>query len=117
MKTNMGTMLIDKLLWACVKQGASELYVRAGQPPLLRVQGQLQGLESKALTPADTHLLMECITPYRHQQEFHHAGNTEFEFGFGEASRFRVSVMRARGVVDMLLRQISMNELNSHEQG
>src|SRR5205085_1935696 len=37
----MGTILIDKLLSACVKQGASRRHITGGQPPALRLHGRV----------------------------------------------------------------------------
>ena len=59
----MGTILIDKLLSACVKQGASDLHITTGQPPVLRLHGRVQKLKTKVLEPADTQALMKSITP------------------------------------------------------
>jgi len=113
----MGTILVDKLLAATVKQEASDLHITVGQPPVLRVHGRLQRLKTKVLEPADTTSLMKSITPERCQQEFQETGSTDFGFAFGEAARFRVSVFRQRGNVAMVLRQIpvelwTMDQLN-----
>src|SRR5215208_2895243 len=112
----MGTILIDKLLSACVKQGASDLHITVGQPPVLRLHGRMQKLKTKVLESADTQALMKSITPDRCQQEFQETGSTDFGFSFGDAGRFRVSVFRQRGSIAMVLRQIpekmwSMDEL------
>ena len=61
----MGTILIDKLLSACVKQGASDLHITVGQPPVLRLHGRMQKLKTKVLEAADTVALMKSITPDR----------------------------------------------------
>jgi twitching motility protein PilT len=113
----MGTILIDKLLSACVKQGASDLHITTGQPPVLRLHGRMQKLKTKVLEPADTVALMKSITPDRCQAEFQETGSCDFGFSFGDAARFRVSVFRQRGHIAMVLRQIpikmwSMEELN-----
>ena len=113
----MGTILIDKLLSACVKQGASDLHITVGQPPVLRLSGRMTKLKTKVLEPADTQALMKSITPDRCQQEFQETGSCDFGFSFGDAARFRVSVFRQRGNIAMVLRQIplkmwSMDELN-----
>src|SRR3990172_12694532 len=102
----MGTILIDKLLSATIKQGASDLHISVGQPPVLRIHGRLQRLKTKILEPGDTVALMKSITPDRCQQEFQETGSTDFGFAFGDAARFRVSVFRQRGNVSMVLRQI-----------
>lgn len=107
----MGTILIDKLLSAQVKQGASDLHITVGQPPVLRLHGRMQKLKTKVLEPADTMGLMKSITPDRCQQEFQETGSTDFGFAFGEQARFRVSVFRQRGHVAMVLRQIPVDLL------
>ncbi|MCG8448198.1 MAG: type IV pilus twitching motility protein PilT [Pirellulales bacterium] len=102
-------MLIDKLLSAQVKQGASDLHITVGQPPVLRMHGRMQKLKTKVLEPADTMGLMKSITPDRCQQEFQETGSTDFGFAFGDQARFRVSVFRQRGNVALVLRQIPVD--------
>lgn len=113
----MGTILIDKLLSAQVKQGASDLHITVGQPPVLRLHGRLQKLKTKVLEPADTMALMKSITPDRCQQEFQETGSTDFGFAFGDQARFRVSVFRQKGNVAMVLRQIPVNLLSMEQLG
>jgi len=113
----MGTLLVDKLLAATIKQGASDLHITVGQPPVLRIHGRLQRLKTKVLEPADTTALMKSITPDRCQQEFQETGSTDFGFAFGEAARFRVSVFRQRGNVAMVLRQIPLELWSMDELG
>jgi twitching motility protein PilT len=105
----MGTILIDKLLSAQVKQGASDLHITVGQPPVLRLHGRMQKLKTKVLDAADTMGLMKSITPDRCQQEFQETGSTDFGFAFGDQARFRVSVFRQRGNVAIVLRQIPVD--------
>lgn len=105
----MGTILIDKLLSAVVKQGASDLHITVGQPPVLRLSGRMQKLKTKVLEESDTMGLMKSITPERCQQEFTETGSTDFGFAFGEQARFRVSIFRQRGKVAMVLRQIPVD--------
>lgn len=111
----MGTILIDKLLSAQVKQGASDLHITVGQPPVLRLHGHLQKLKTKVLEPADTMGLMKSITPDRCQQEFQETGSTDFGFAFGDQARFRVSVFRQRGNVAMVLRQIPVDLMSMED--
>ena len=113
----MGTILIDKLLSAQVKQGASDLHISVGQPPVLRLHGHLQKLKTKVLEPADTIGLMKSITPERCQQEFQESGSTDFGFAFGDQARFRVSVFRQKGNVSMVLRQIPVNLMSMDDLG
>jgi len=102
----MATVLIDKLLEACVKQGASDIHITTGQPPVFRLHGRLRRLETKDLEADDTVALMKSITPERCQRELQEMGSADFGFAYGEAARFRVSVFKQRGHIAMVLRQI-----------
>lgn len=113
----MGTILIDKLLSAQVKQGASDLHISVGQPPVLRLHGHMQKLKTKILEPADTMALMKSITPERCQQEFQETGSADFGFAFGDQARFRVSIFRQKGNVSMVLRQIPVNLMSMDQLG
>jgi twitching motility protein PilT len=111
----MGTILIDKLLQAAVKQGVSDIHITVGQPPVFRVDGRMRRLETKTLDAEDTVALMKSITPDRCQQELQEVGGSDFGFAFGDLARFRVSVFKQRGNVAIVLRQIP-NKILSFEQ-
>jgi twitching motility protein PilT len=108
-------ILIDKLLAAAVKQGASDIHIATGQPPVFRLHGRMRKLETKTLEPEDTVALMKSITPERCQRELQENGSTDFGFAFGDLARFRVSVFKQRGNVGLVLRQIP-NKLLTLEQ-
>ncbi len=113
----MGTILIDKLLQACVKQGASDIHITVGQPPVFRLHGRMRKLETKILGAEDTVALMKSITPERCQRELQEIGSTDFGFAFGELARFRVSVFKQRGNTAMVLRQIPNDKLTMEQLG
>ncbi len=102
----MATVLIDKLLEACVKQGASDIHITTGQPPVFRLHGRLRRLETKTLESEDTVALMKSIAPERCQRELQEAGSSDFGFAYADKARFRVSIFKQRGDIAMVLRQI-----------
>jgi twitching motility protein PilT len=111
----MATVHIDRLLETCIKQGASDIHLVTGRPPVLRLHGGLRSLDTKILEPDDTVALMKSITPDRNQQELQEEGTTDFGFAFGKLGRFRVSVFRQRGHLSLVLRLIP-NEFFTFEQ-
>ena len=113
----MATILIDKLLQACVKQGASDIHIVVGQPPVFRLHGRLRKLETKTLEPDDTVALMKSIAPERSQRELQEKGSADFGFAFGDLARFRVSIFKQRGHVSMVLRQIPNTMLTPAQLG
>jgi twitching motility protein PilT len=102
----MSTVNMDRLLQACVSQGASDIHLTVGRSPVLRIDGRLRNLETKILEPDDTTALMKSITPDRNQQELQEEGGTDFGFAFGDEGRFRVSVFRQKGNISIVLRLI-----------
>jgi len=110
-------ILIDKLLQACVKQGASDIHITVGQPPVFRVHGRLRRLETKVLEPADTVALMKSIAPDRCQRELQEGGTSDFGFAFHDVARFRVSIFKQRGNIAMVLRQIPTDKLDPTKLG
>ena len=106
----MASLQIDKLLNACIRQGASDIHITTGQPPTFRLHGRMRRLETKVLEADDTVSLMKSIAPERCQRELQEAGTSDLGFAFGEAGRFRVSIFKQRGDIGMVLRLIP-NEL------
>ena len=111
----MATVHIDRVLETCIKQGASDIHLVVGRPPVLRLHGSLRSLETKILEPDDTVALMKSITPERNQQELQEEGTTDFGFAFGDAGRFRVAIFRQRSNLSLVLRLIP-NALMTFEQ-
>ncbi len=113
----MSTIHIDRLLETVFKQGASDLHLSVGRPPVIRLHGHLRSLETKVLAPEDTVALMKSITPERNQQELQEEGGTDYGFSFGDGARFRVSVFMQKGNVSMVLRLIPSKLLTFEQIG
>jgi twitching motility protein PilT len=113
----MATIIIDKLLQTVVNRNASDLHITVGQPPVIRVDGHLQRLDTKVLEPDDTMALMKSVAPDRCIQELQEVGGADFSFAFGDAARFRVSIFKQRGSVAMVLRQIPTKLMNFRKLG
>ncbi len=113
----MATVNMDRLLHACVAQGASDIHLVVGRSPVLRIDERLRSLETKVLEPDDTVALMKSITPDRNQQELQEEGGTDFGFAFGDEGRFRVSVFRQKGNISLVLRLIPSKIMTFEEIG
>ena len=88
---------MSDLLQLVVAEGASDLHIRVGAPPTIRVHGILHRVEGPALKPEDTEELMRSITSEEHIQSTRERGGADFGFAFGDAARFRVSVFKEKG--------------------
>ncbi|MCX7872491.1 MAG: type IV pilus twitching motility protein PilT [Verrucomicrobiae bacterium] len=106
---------MSDLLQLVVEEGASDLHIRVGVPPVIRVHGILHRVDGPPCKPEDTEELMRSITSDDHIQAVREKGTTDFGFAFGELARFRVSVFKERGNFGLVLRQIP-NKLLTLEQ-
>ncbi|MHC4757508.1 MAG: type IV pilus twitching motility protein PilT [Planctomycetota bacterium] len=113
----MATVNMDRLLQACVSQGASDIHLVVNRPPVLRMDGRLRSLETKVLEPDDTVALMKSITPERNQQELQEEGGTDYGFAFGDQARFRVAIFRQKGNITLVLRLIPTKIMTFEEIG
>jgi len=102
----MNAELIDTLLHVVVRRKASELHLAAGQPPVLRIDGRMKRLKTKALEAEDTVSLMKRIAPERSQKELQEEGRSDFGFAFGDLARFRVSLFKQKELVGMVIKSV-----------
>jgi len=110
-------MDIERLLDATVKHDASDLHLRVGAPPKLRLQGKLRGLGNQILTPEDTLSAAKSITSDAHMQELDEVGTTDFGLSFRDLARFRVCVFRHEGHTGVVMRQIPNKMMSFDEIG
>src|SRR5215218_10810949 len=108
---------MSDLLQLMVSEGSSDLHIRVGLPPVIRVHGILHRVEGPPLRPEDTEELMRSITSEDHIQHVRERGGADFGFAFGEAARFRVSVFKEKGNFAMVLRQIPSKLLTMEQIG
>ncbi len=106
-----------ELLQLVIDEGASDLHIPVGSPPVLRLHGGLTPLDTDPLKPEDTEHLMKSITSEANQKKLQEEGGVDFGFAFGEQARFRVSVFRQKGSTGMVLRTISNTLLSLEDIG
>ncbi|HEX7174531.1 MAG TPA: type IV pilus twitching motility protein PilT [Pyrinomonadaceae bacterium] len=109
---------INDLLKTATQSGASDLHVKAGSQPFMRVSGELRALaETPRLTQEDTLDMAFSIMSNRQKQHFKEASEVDIAYGVTGLGRFRVNIFQQRGTVGMVLRVIpdrmrSMTELS-----
>ena len=71
------------LLQLVIDEGASDLHLPVGSPPVLRLHGDLTPLDTDPMVPEDTERLMKAITSEVNQQKLQEDGGVDFGFAFG----------------------------------
>src|SRR3984957_9913430 len=107
-----GQFNFKAILQEMIRNNASDLHLKVGRPPTLRVQGALAPMVHAAMRPEDLKSLAEQVMTPRQVKEF--AENKEGDFGIGVQGigRFRVNVYQQRGTIAYALRSIPYQTSN-----
>jgi len=98
---------IDSALRTLVERQGSDLHVKVGVPPTVRLHGELAQLEGyQPLSPEETEKALRDIAESRSLEEFDSSGEADFSYSIPGLSRFRVNAFRQRGSVSIVCRAI-----------
>ncbi len=98
---------IDDLLRGVTSCGASDLHVKAGSFPVVRINGELRPVAgAPRLSQDDTLDLAFTMMSNRQKQRFKECSEADIAYGVPGVGRFRVNVFQQRGTVSMVLRVI-----------
>lgn len=89
-------MDITQLLAFGVEQGASDCHLSAGEPPMIRIHGDLKKLDHSPLTKEEVHALVYDIMNDAQRKAFEETHECDFSFEMGAVARFRVNVFMQR---------------------
>jgi len=101
------TVKIDDLLRGATACGASDLHIKAGSFPVMRVDGELKPVtNAPRLTQDDTLDMAFSMMSNRQKQRFKEISEVDIAYGLSGVGRFRANVFQQRGTVSMVLRVI-----------
>jgi twitching motility protein PilT len=89
-------MDITELLTFASAEGASDLFLSSGEPPMLRIHGDVKRLEHAALTPEQAHDMIFDIMNDNQRRLFQEKRDLDFSFELGDVARFRVNAFVQR---------------------
>jgi len=100
-------MEIERLLRMVVEEHASDLHLKVGSPPVLRIDGILVPKEDlPQLTAKDVEILFEQVTTIEQRHMFVRDLELDFAYGVHGLGRFRVNVLQQRGTLSLAFRAI-----------
>lgn len=99
-------MRVIDLLQYSVDQGASDLHLKAGNFPHIRIDGRLEVAPFDRLTPEDTEAFAFELMPERRAAQFRETNEADFGYALEGVGRFRVNVFRQRDRVGIAIRRI-----------
>jgi twitching motility protein PilT len=100
-----------------VQRNGSDLLLKVGRAPTVRLNGELTSLEMQPLKPEDLKLLAEQIMTPRQVKEFAEKKEADFAIGVPGVGRFRTNIYQQRGTLAFAFRAIpyevkTVKELN-----
>jgi len=102
-----GEPQLDKYFRAAIKTQANDLHLKVGQPPKLRLYGELKNTTGDILTAQRMEeMVFEIMSPTQ-REHFQKNGTLDFAHEVGGENRFRVNVFRQRGVISLVGRRVS----------
>ncbi|HZP84315.1 MAG TPA: type IV pilus twitching motility protein PilT [Chthonomonadaceae bacterium] len=108
---------IDEMLRLMVDEDASDLHLRVGEPPVMRVHGHLMRLD---LPPLTDHDLFELVQPVMNvERELHFTQMMELDTSYEVPglSRFRINIFRQQGHIGAVMRLIPFRIRSIDELG
>ena len=94
-----GDVQLHGLLAFTAEQNASDLHLKVGSPPVMRINGELLVQpDFEALSPGDLQRLFEQVATPKQRDRFERAKELDLSYGLSGVGRFRVNIGSQEGV-------------------
>lgn len=110
-------MDISQLLAFCVKNGASDLHLSAGVPPMIRVDGDVRRINVPVMDHKQVHALVYDIMNDKQRKNYEEFLETDFSFEVPGLARFRVNAFMQNRGAGAVFRTIPTKILTLEELG
>jgi twitching motility protein PilT len=108
---------LEELLRYAVSREASDIHLKVGSAPVVRIDGRLERTDHPPITPAETERIAFAIMPKQRAEEFLSTCEADFAHSVAGLGRFRVNVMRQRGSVGLVMRRVQSAILSFEDLG
>jgi len=110
-------MDITQLLTFAHREGASDVHLSSGEPPMVRMHGDMKRIEHPLLTAEQVHNMVFDIMSDPVRKTFQETNDVDFSFELGDIARFRVNVFRTRRGEGAVFRTIPTKVMTLEELG
>ncbi len=108
---------IDAFFKLMNEQGASDLHLMAGQPPALRIRGDIERVKYKVLDNDDLRSMLYEITPEHKVKVFEETGDVDFAYEIPGLARYRANFFMQRRGVGAVFREIPSTIMTAEQLG
>ena len=108
---------IDAFFKLMNEQGASDLHLVAGQPPALRIRGDIERVKYKVLNSDDLRSMLYEISPEHKIKVFEESGDIDFAYEIPGLARYRANFFMQRNGVGAVFREIPSTIMSAEQLG
>ncbi len=108
-KTDPHATRFGKFLQACIKFDASDLIIKTGTVPKVRLRGDLKQLDTDKVTHEEFMDICKNVLSQAQFADLHKFGSVDFAYDYDATNRFRVNLFQARGTISIAARLITSN--------
>src|SRR4051794_25651317 len=99
---------VNKLFRMVMKFEGSDLHLKVGLPPMMRLRGDIRRMEMRPLTQEDMERLLLPQLSAKHRKILDEEGGVDFSYVIGaDECRFRVSLFKQRGKLSLVARRVN----------
>ncbi|MEK7540007.1 MAG: PilT/PilU family type 4a pilus ATPase [Patescibacteria group bacterium] len=97
---------IKRLLQAAAQQGASDLHIVVGRPPVLRVNGELTDTNASVVTPQEAERAVSFLLTREQMQRYTDEKELDFSYQIEDGTRFRINIHREKEHAGLVARVV-----------
>jgi len=108
---------IDAFFKLMFDQGASDLHLAAGQPPIIRLRGELERIKYKVLADDELKAMLYEIAPEIKIKQYEETGDVDFGYEIPGVARFRANYFKQKNGCGAVFRQIPSKVATAEDLG
>lgn len=109
-------MDLQPLLALSVENNASDIHIKAGSPPYLRVDGTLFEADYPRLSPTDVVEIAFSLMDEKQARDFHETNESDFAYSVAGLGRFRANIFKQRGTIGISIRRVLTTKIPTFEE-
>lgn len=100
-------MTFKEMIQQMLNNNASDIHLRVGLRPTLRIDGRLHPADDQVLMPQDMEKILSQILTETQLQKFHQKREMDLALSISKMGRFRINLYKQRGTVGIAIRQVN----------
>ena len=109
-------MDLQAILALSVEQKASDIHIKAGSPPYLRVDGTLYETDFEKLSPSEVVEVAFSLMDEKQARIFHETNEADFAYSVAGLGRFRANIFKQRGTIGISIRRVLTKKIPTFEE-